>query len=156
GKGTVSEQNAGLFNHVVNKLARLCRRTGNQAKLQVVLNRARRAIDEQNPLIELITIEALREDGKRREALDLTRSAIRRAPDDRSLRLTEVLILSELKNYKESAELLRGMLSGRAERATEDASIYLILSNVQMQAQQLKEAEAAARKALELNPGDSD
>lgn len=156
GRGTVSDRNVGLFNHVVGKLARLCRRTGNQAKLQAVFNRTRRLIDEQNPLIEMLTIEGLREDGKRREALDLTRAAIRRAPDDRGLRLTEVLILSELKNYKESAELLRGMLSGSAERAAEDASVHLILSNVQMQAGQLKEAEATARKALELNPGESD
>src|SRR6185295_6104574 len=137
GKGTVSEQNAGLYSHVVSKLARLCRRTGNQAKLQAVLNRARRAIDEQNPLIEMLTIEALREDGKRREALDLTRAAIRRVQDDRGLRLTEVLVLSELKSYKESAELLRAMLTGRAEQAAEDAGVYLILSNVQMQAGQL-------------------
>jgi Flp pilus assembly protein TadD len=134
----------------------LCRRTGNQAKLQAVINRARRAIDEQNPLLDMLTIEALREDGKRREALDLTRAAIRRVQDDRGLRLTEVLILNELKNYKEAAELLRGMLTGRAEHAAEDASVHLILSNVQMQAGQLKEAEATARKALELNPGDSD
>jgi tetratricopeptide (TPR) repeat protein len=155
-KGTVSEQTEGLFNHVTSKAARLCRRTGNQIKLQTLLARARRAIREQNPLIETLTVEGLREVGKRREALDLTHAAIRRAPEDRSLKLTEVLILSELKKYQEGAELLRGMLSGAVERAAEDASIYLILSNVQLQAGELKEAEAAVRKALELNPGDSD
>jgi tetratricopeptide (TPR) repeat protein len=155
-KGPVSEQSEGLFNHVAGKIARLCRHTGNQDKLQALLSRARRAIHEQNPLIETLNIESLREEGKRREALELTRAAIRRAPQDRSLRLTEVLLLSELKRYQESIELLRGMFTGQAERVAEDASIYLILSNVQMQAGELKEAEAAARKALELNPGDAD
>lgn len=156
GKGPVSEPNVPLFNHLVGKMARLHRQAGQPAKLQALLTRARRAIAEQNPLIESLTIEGLREEGKRREALDLTRAALRRAPEDRSLRLTEVLILSELGNHKESVDLLRGMLTGQPERAVEDASTYLILSNVQMQAEQLKEAEATARKALELNPDNPD
>lgn len=155
-KGTVNDQAAGLFNHVVAKMARLLRRSGNQAKLQALLTRARRAIDEQNPLIESLTIESLREEGKHRAALELTRATLRRAPEDRSLRLTEVLILNELKSYQESTDLLRSMLSGQPERAAEDSSVYLILSNVQMQAGQLKEAEGSARKALESNPGDND
>ncbi len=155
-KGPINEQTAALFNHVVGKMARLLRRSGNQAKLQALLTRARRAIDEQNPLIETLTIESLREEGKRREALDLTRATIRRAPADRGLRLTEVLILNELKSYKESADLLRNMLTGQPERAAEDSNVHLILSNVQMQAGQLKDAETSARKALELNPGDND
>ncbi|MBI3426292.1 MAG: tetratricopeptide repeat protein [Acidobacteria bacterium] len=155
-KGPVNDQTSGLFNHVVGKMARLLRRSGNQARLQALLTRARRSLDEQNPLIESLTIESLREEGKRREALELTRATIRRAPEDRSLRLTEVLILSELKSYQESTDLLRGMLTGQSERAAEDANVYLILSNVQMQASQFKDAEASARKALELNPGDGD
>ena len=153
-KGPINEQAVGLFNHIVGKMARLLRRSGNQPKLQALLTRTRRVIDEQNPLIESLTIESLREEGKRRDALDLTRAALRRAPDDRGLRLTEVLILNELKSYQESADLLRGMLRGQPERAAEDANVYLILSNVQMQAGQLKDAEASARKALELNPAD--
>jgi tetratricopeptide (TPR) repeat protein len=153
-KGSVNEQAAGLFNHIVGKMARLLRRSGNQPKLQTLLTRTRRAIDEQNPLVETLTIESLREDGKRREALELTRAALRRAPNDQGLRLTEVLILNELKNYRESADLLRNMLSGQPERAAEDANVYLILSNVQMQAGELKDAEISARKALEFNPAD--
>lgn len=153
-KGSVNEQAASLFNHIVGKMARLLRRSGNQPKLQALLTRTRRVIDEQNPLIESLTIESLREEGKRREALELTRAALRRAPNDRGLRLTEVLILNELKNYPESADLLHNMLSGQSERAAEDANVYLILSNVQMQAGQLKDAEASARKALEFNPAD--
>ena len=152
-KGPVTDQAEGLFNHIVGKMARIYRRAGQTAKLQALLTRARRAIDEQNPLVETITIEGLREDGKRREALDLTRATLRRAPNDRGLHLTEVLILNEQKNYQESTELLRAMLTGQP---AEDASVYLILSNVQMQAGQMKEAEATARKALELNPGDTD
>lgn len=155
-KGTVSEQSEDLFNHIAGKAARLCRRMGNQARLQAVLNLVRRVINEQNPLVETLTIEGLREEGKRREALELIRGVSRRAPAERSLKLTEAIVLSELNRAEESTELLRGMLTGTADAAAEDAGIYLVLSSVQLQAGQAKEAEASARKALELNPGEAD
>jgi len=164
GKGALTPANTPLFNEVVNRLAAVFRRVGNQTKLQTLLTRTRRLIDEHNPLVELITIEGLREDGKRREALEMIRAAVRRFPDDRSLRLTEAITLSELNRYTESVELLSGMLKGRptasnaesatSENAAEDASIYLLLSSVYLQNNKLKEAEDAARQSVALNPDD--
>src|SRR5262249_33750203 len=139
---------------VVNRLVRICRRVGNQTKLQYVLNRTRRVLDEQNPLLDIITIESMREEGRLREALDLSRAALRRLPEDRALKYTEALLLSEMKHYNESSQLLRSMIKGTADYATDDAAVYLILSNIYMQSAQMKEAETSARKALELNPGD--
>jgi tetratricopeptide (TPR) repeat protein len=153
-RGGLNPANSALFGEVVNRLVRVCRRAGNQAKLQSALAKTRRVIDEQNPLLDLITIEMLREDGKRREALELAQATARRRPEDRALKFTEALILSEMKRFNESAELLRSMIKGDRENATDDASVLLILSNVQMQAGRLKEAEESARKALELNPDD--
>lgn len=144
-----------LFGEVVNRLVRVYRRTGNQTKLQNALTRTRRAIDEHSPLLDLITIESLREEGKRREALELAQAAARRHPEDRSLKFTEAIILSEMRRSDEGVELLRSMIKGEPETASDDASVYLILSSVQMQSGQLKEAEQSARKALELNPDDS-
>lgn len=154
GKDALTPANAPLFNEVVNRLAAVCRRIGNKTKLQTLLNRTRRLIDEQNPLVDLITIEGLRDEGKRREALEMTRGAIRRFSEDRSLKFTEALLLSEMNRYEESAELLKGMIKGRPGEATEDASVHLILSAVCFQHGKLKEAEDAARKAVALNPDD--
>lgn len=154
GKNVLTAANAPLFNEVANRMARVYRRIGNQTKLQNLLTRTRRLVDEHNPVVELIIIEGLREDGKRREALDLIRAAIRRFSDDRSLKFTEALTLSELNRYSESVELLGGMLKGHPEDAAEDAAIYLLLSSVHLQNDKLKEAEAAARKAVSLNPDD--
>ncbi|MGH9836085.1 MAG: tetratricopeptide repeat protein [Blastocatellia bacterium] len=153
-RGGLNPANTPLFGEVVNRLVRVCRRAGNQAKLQIALEKARRAIDEQNPLLDLINIELLREDGQRREALQLTQAAARRRPEDRALKFTEALVLSEMKRFNESADLLRSMIKGAQDNATDDAGVYLILSNVQMQSGQLKAAEESARKALELNPDD--
>jgi Flp pilus assembly protein TadD len=46
------------------------------------------------------------------------------------------------------------MIKGAPETGGDDEGIYLVLSGVQAQAGRLKEAEASARKALELNPDD--
>jgi tetratricopeptide (TPR) repeat protein len=153
-KSGPSPVNTSLFGEVVNRLLRVCRRAGSQAKLQSALAKTRRALSEQNPLLDLIAIESLREEGKRREALELAQAASRRHTDDRALKFTEAIILSEMKRFEESAGLLRSMIKGDQENATDDASVYLILSSVQMQSGQLKEAEQSARKALELNPDD--
>lgn len=153
-KGALTPLNAPLFNETVNRLARVCRRAGYQTKLQALLARARRVVDEHNPLLDQITIEGLRADGKRREALALTQAAVRRYPEDRALKFTEALLLAELRRFSESVELLHSMSRGRPEDATDDATVYLILSSVQAQADQLPEAESSARKALAFNPDD--
>ena len=153
-KPTQSPSNSALFGEVVNRLVRVYRRTGNQAKSQTVLARTRKAIDESNPLIDLITVESLREDGKFTEALDIARAAARRRPDDRALKFTEAIILGELKRFNESVELLRSMIKGTTETATDDANVYTILASIQLQSGQLKEAEASTRSALEISPDD--
>jgi tetratricopeptide (TPR) repeat protein len=143
-----------LLGEVVNRLVRVYRRSGNQTKLQTLLTRTRRAVDEHNPLPDILTIETMREDGRLREAHEMALGALRRFPDDRSLKFTDAILLSQMKRYKESAELLGAMLQGDADHATDDASVYLLLSSVQLQSGALAEAEKSARKALELNPGD--
>jgi tetratricopeptide (TPR) repeat protein len=156
GKGALTPVNTPLFNEVVNRLMRTSRRVGNQSKLQSVLARTRRVIDEKNPMLDLIAIETLREDGKHRAALQLVQAASRRHRDDRALQLTEALILNDLKRSDESVELLREMIRGVPENATEDSSVFMIMSSIQMQGGDLKTAEESARKAIELNPDDSD
>jgi tetratricopeptide (TPR) repeat protein len=153
-RGPLNTVNTALFSEVVNRLVRVCRRTKNQVKLQSVLAKTRRAVDESNPLLDMIAIESLREEGKRRESLAVAQAAIRRHPEDRALKFTEAIILGEMRRFKESSDLLRSMIRGGQENATDDASVYLILSSVQMQAGELKPAEESARKALELNPDD--
>jgi tetratricopeptide (TPR) repeat protein len=147
-----SPANSALFGEVVSRLVRVLRRSGSREKIQSVLAKTRRVMDESNPLLDLITIESLREDGKSREALETARAASRARPEDRALKFTEAIILGESKLFKESADLLRSMIRGGAEYATDDAGVYIILAGVQMQANLLNEAEESVRKALELYP----
>jgi tetratricopeptide (TPR) repeat protein len=153
-KAAQSQVNSPLFGEVVGRLVRVLRRSGSQSRVQSVMERTRRALDERSPLLDLIAIESLREEGKFRDALEMTRASARSRPEDRALKFTEAVILGESKLFKESADLLRSMIKGDAENATDDASVYVILAGVQMQSGELKEAEVSARKALELNPDD--
>jgi len=154
--GALTPASRPLFGEVLTRLVRVCRRTGNQTRMQNALNRTRRVVEADNPILDQIAIESLREEGKRREALEQIESATRRYPDDRALKFTKALILSDLNRYREAGDLLRGMIKGHPELATDDSSVYMILSSVQMQSGELKTAEASARKALALNPEDSD
>jgi tetratricopeptide (TPR) repeat protein len=149
-----SPADSSLFGEVVSRLVRVLRRSGSQAQIQSVLAKTRRALDERSPLLDLITIESLREEGKLREALEMTRAAALSRPEDRALKFTEAVILGESKLFKESASLLRSMIKGDVQNATDDAGVYVILAGVQMQSGELKEAEVSARKALELNQDD--
>lgn len=154
GKTALTPANTPLFNEVVHRLATVFRRSAGSTKLQNLLARTRRVIDEHNPIVELITIETLREDGKNRDALELARAAERRYPDDRSLKFTEALILGEMNRVAESTDLLREMLKGRPDDASEDAGVHLLIGGVYLQNGKLKEAEAEARQAIALNAED--
>lgn len=154
GRTPMQGQRSDLLGHVLSRLTRVYRRLGQQEKVEQAFTRARPLIGDRSATLDLLSIEHLREDGKRREALALAETVMRRLPEDRAVKLTTALILSDLRRYQESEQLLRAMLSGREEAATEDASVYLLLSSVEMQRGDLKAAEASIRKAIELNPDD--
>lgn len=156
GKGALTPANTPLFDEVVTRLVKVCRRTGDQTRIQKVIGRARQAIDEHDSLLDMIALESLREDGKTREALDVAMAATRRYPEDRALKYTEALILADLKRWDESIELIQTMIRGVPESKFEDASASLIMSGIQLQQGDLAAAEKSARRALELNPDNPD
>lgn len=137
--------------NVVSRLMRAYNRQGDKKKAQATFARAQQLLGDNNPMISSLLIDSLREEGKYREALDTTRAALARAPNDRSLKLTEALTLGDLKNYNESLAALRALLDGQT-----DSSVLTILSSIQLQSGQFKEAEATIRKALEIDPNDTD
>ena len=138
---------------VVARLTRAYNRQGDKKKAQAVFTRAQQLLGENNPMVNSLLIDGLREEGRYREALDATRTALNRYPADRSLKLTEAMILGDLHNYNESLEALRFM---RKEQTVGDTTLLTIMSNIQLQSGQLKEAEVTIRQALELDANDMD
>lgn len=138
---------------VVARLTRTYNRQGDKKKAQAVLTRAQQLLGENNPMVNSLLIDGLREEGKYREALEATRAALSRYPTDRSLKLTEAMILGDLHNYNDSLAALRAL---RKEQTIGDTTLLSIMSNIQLQSGQLKEAEATIRQALELDANDMD
>ncbi len=141
------------FLELVTRLTHTYNREGNKKKSQDLLARAKSVLGDNNPLVDSLLIEGLREEGKPREALEAVRNALTRYPNERSLKVTEALILSELRNFPESLDLLRSLLKGDFRN---DTTILTLLSNVQLQTGQLKEAETTIRQALDAEPNDAD
>jgi tetratricopeptide (TPR) repeat protein len=138
------------FNETVERMVRLLRRTRNEARIRTILTRTRRVVDEQNPLLDLLASESLRESGQAADALALVRAASRRHPNDRSLVITESSILAEMGQFAESLQILEGLMSGAPEDAASDFDLELQMSAVYRQQGDLKMAEKLARRALEL------
>ena len=148
--GSRPADSAGLLNRTVEHLAGLLRRTGNRVRLQSLLARTRRVVDEQNPLPDQIAVELLRVDGRYPEALTMARAAARRYRDDRSWLLTESSLLSEMRQFAESRQMIEASLIGTPEGATEDSGLYLHLAGILEQQGDLEQALATARRATEL------
>jgi tetratricopeptide (TPR) repeat protein len=154
-KPKLDAKSSEVFIDLVAKLTRAYNRQGEKKKSQALLSRAKQILGETSPAADLLMVENLREEGQYREALEAVRMAQGKSANNnnKALKLNEALILIELKNYSEGLSLLQGMLTGKG---AEDADILTVISNVQMQTGQLKEAEATIRKAVAANPGDSD
>lgn len=140
-----------VFNRTVERLAGIYQRTGNRARLQALLARTRRIVDEQNPLPDQVAVDSLSADGKFAEALTLARAAARRYRDDRSWLITEASLLADLRQFSESLQTIESSLIGTPEGAAEDSGLYLQIAAIHERQGELDKALAAAQRAMGLS-----
>jgi len=152
-KGGLTPAGQPLFEEVVSRLIRLYRRLGRSNQVEATLRQTRQVLDEQSPLLDLLAVDHLREQGKDEEALARVRTASRRNRGNRSLIVLESQILAALERYDESAELLDPLVQGIPETAEEDAPIYALKGSLSLQRGDLENAERLARRAGELDGG---
>ena len=150
-KGGITPAGQPLFEEVVSRLIRLHRRLGQSNQIEAILRQTRQVLDEQSPLLDLLAVDHLREEGKDEEALARVRTASRRNPGNRSLIVLESQILAALERYDESVELLDPLVQGLPEAAEEDAPIYALKGSLSLQRGDLENAERLARRAGELD-----
>ena len=150
-KPKLDQKSSDIFIDLVGKLTRAYNRQGEKKKAQDLLGRAKQILGETSTAADLLLIESLREEGKYKEALEAVRAT--RATNSKALKLNEALIHFELKNYNESLTLLQGMLD---DKAPDNGDVLTLVSNIQIQTGQLKEAEETIRKALAATPNDSE
>lgn len=140
-----------VLNRTVERLAGLYRRAGNRARLQTLLTRTRRVVDEQNPLPDQIAVDSLSAEGRFAEALTLARAAARRHREDRSWLITEALLLADLRQFSEGLQTIESSLIGTPEGAAEDSGLYLQIAAIHERQGELELALVAARRATELS-----
>ncbi len=130
-------------------------KAGRAGDALATVERMRKLLGPDNPQVDFQHASLLREQGKRREALDAIRAARLKyqssPPVQEAFLRLEARTLAELGRPDEAAELLRTKLTGKPE---DDYNTYLNIANLYLDAGRGKEAVAAARKALELAPAD--
>lgn len=135
----------------LERILNLQRQAGRLDDAFATAARMRRLLGSNDPRADFYSIAVLREQGKRREALEAVRAARLKFPEVAEFLRLEAETLGELGQIEEGATLLRGRITGKLE---DDYPAYLSIANLYLQAGRGKEAVVAARKLLELAPPD--
>jgi len=143
-----------LLNRTVERLYGLYQRNGTEARLRILLKRTRRVVDEQNPLLDQISVQALVADGRLDEALTVAQAATRRYRDDPSWLITESSLLAELGRVVDSVQMIEAAIIGTTDSAGDDSALHLQLATIYRRQGDLVAAQAAARRAIELSNSD--
>jgi tetratricopeptide (TPR) repeat protein len=134
---------------LLERIVNLQRQAGRLDDAFSTAARMRRVLGANDPRADFYSIAVLREQGKRREALEAVRAARLKHPGVSEFLSLEAETLAELGQVEEGATLLRARITGKVE---DDYPAYLSIANLYLQAGRGKEAVVAARKLLELAP----
>jgi Flp pilus assembly protein TadD len=116
------------------------------------VERMRRLLGANDLMAEFYSIDLLREQGKRTQALAAAHAAREKYPENPSLLNLEATILAELGRVDEGATLLRTRLNGDFEN---DFGTNAAIVQMYITANRGKEAVAAAQKLLQMTPKES-
>ncbi len=109
--------------------------------------------EELAPRAEALIIESLRLARQPQKAMEAADAAIGKYPQDRALGILRATLLGEQGRVDEAIKQLQSMLNDSAD----DRGIHLAIAQVYSQAKRFAEAEASARRALELSkPGEQE
>jgi tetratricopeptide (TPR) repeat protein len=141
------KQSAALL---LRRIANAYRMAGKREKAMETFDRMRKVLGPQSPLPDQLLIDYLLNEGKSKEAYEAATAAVERFPDERAFKLFRAQAAGRLGDIKTADTVLQALLKG----GPEDADIYSFMSFVQLEANQLKQAEESARKAIAMDPAD--
>lgn len=141
------KQNAGA---VLTRIGLAYRTSGKRDKAIETFERMRKILGADSPRADQLILDTLFNEGKNKEAYDAATAAIQRFPDERSFKIVRAQAAGRLGNTQDVESSLRPLLKNNAE----DADVYLAWASIQLEANQLKQAEESTRKAISLEPND--
>lgn len=135
---------------VLQRIGLAYRVAGKRDKAMETFERIKKVVGKDRPRADQLIVDTLINEGKYKEALAAATDASARFPDERSFKLYRAQAAGRLGDLTTADAALKAML----KNGPEDADVYLFWSSVQLDANQVKEAEESARKAVALEPND--
>jgi tetratricopeptide (TPR) repeat protein len=135
---------------VLQRIGFAYRMAGKRDKAMETFERMKKVAGKDRPRADQLIVDTLINEGKHKEALAAATEAAARFPDERSFKLYRAQAAGKLGDMATADATLKSML----KNGPEDADVYLFWSSVQLDANQVKEAEDSARKATSLDPND--
>jgi tetratricopeptide (TPR) repeat protein len=135
---------------VLQRIGVAYRVAGKRDKALETFERMKKVLGKDRPRADQLIVDTLMNEGKYKEALAAATEASARFPDERSFKLYRAQSAGRLGDVATADATLKSLL----KEGPEDADVYLFWSSVQLDANQVKEAEESARKAVALEPND--
>ncbi len=145
-----SRQAAGV---VLQRIAFAYRLAGKRDKTAETLDRMKKVLGTDSPRADQLIAGTLLDEGKYKEAYEAATAAEKRFTEERDVRVFKFYraqAAGKLGDMQTANSILQGMLKNNAE----DSDVYLFWASVQLDANQLKEAEETIRKAIAIDPND--
>ncbi|HSB09567.1 MAG TPA: tetratricopeptide repeat protein [Blastocatellia bacterium] len=150
--GTVAnrEQDKQNTELVLRRIANAYRMAGKRDKTMETFERMKKVVGKDRPIADQLIVGTLIDDGKYKEALQAATDAVARFPDERAFKFLRAQAAGKLGDTATADATMKSLLKD----GPEDVDVYLFWSSVQLEANQIKEAEESARKAVALEPND--
>jgi tetratricopeptide (TPR) repeat protein len=148
----VADSDKQFASKYLEEIVRLQRQAGRDSDALATVARMRRLLGANDLVAEFYSIDLLREQGKRPEALAAARAAREKYPENPSLLRLEATTLAEMGRVDEAATLLRSRLNGTFEN---DYQVNAQIAQMYIEANRGKEAVEAAQKLLQMTPQQS-
>jgi len=135
---------------VLQRIGFAYRMAGKREKAMETFERMKKVVGKDRPRADQLIVDTLINEGRNKEALAAATDAAARFPDERSFKLYRAQAAGKLGDMTTADSTLKSLL----KNGPEDSDVYLFWSSVQLDANQVREAEESARKATSLDPND--
>ena len=147
GNSDEEKQNAGA---ILTRIGLAHRTAGKRDKAIETFERMKKVLGATSPRGDQLILDTLINEGKNKEALEAATKAVERFPDERSFKIVRAQAAGRLGDMQTVETALKPLL----KNSSEDADVYLAWASIQLEANQMKQAEDSARKAVSLEPND--
>jgi tetratricopeptide (TPR) repeat protein len=141
------KQNAGL---ILARIALAYRTAGKRDKAFETFERMRKVLGKESPRADEQILDALLDEGKNKEALEAATAAVTRFPTERSFKFARAQAAGKLGDTQTVDTTMTSLL----KNSSEDSDVYMVWASIQLEANQLKQAEENIKKAINLEPKD--